>query len=194
MPSMPFYYVGKGTQFRLLDNTYAGDEAAYVNALDAAITVLSSEGSTSSLEDIARQHTPASGSSSEGLSDGDIEHFASHWLGGWWPEHPVRQLLRHGFLEANRVAKEAKLPLEALWVCSEENVFHIYICRGPRQVTVIVYTPPPKEWVPFNQLKKEEPIWVVKVWDNFDDHMPGDPDVLGHVGNQQIIKRQLWCT
>jgi hypothetical protein len=196
MPSMPFYYVGKGPQFRVIDTEYAGDEAAYMSAYDDALAVLEGEHAMSFAE-IAQRHTDESSDPHGGLTGRDVEHFERHWLAGWWPQHPVEQLLRHGLIEAITVAKEARLPLEGLWVCAEESeadAFHVYICRGPRQVTMIVYTPPPKEWVADDDLTEPEPIWVVKVRDEYDERMPGEPQSLTRVGHQEIIKRQLWCT
>lgn len=49
----------------------------------------------------------------------------------------------------------------------------MYICEGPRQVTVIVFTPPPpgegdaREHSQ-EQLTEDEPIWVVKKEDGSD--------------------------
>jgi hypothetical protein len=65
--------------------------------------------------------------------------------------------------------------LESLWVCANEGQFQVYICEGPRQVTVIVFTPPPEEGPGGRRehteadLTEDEPIWVVKRKDQSDD-------------------------
>jgi hypothetical protein len=61
-----------------------------------------------------------------------------------------------------------------LWVCANEDEFQVYICEGPRQITVIVFTPPPGEREgrrdhTREQLTEDEPIWVVKRKESNDD-------------------------
>ena len=81
--------------------------------------------------------------------------------------------------------------MEALWVCADENVFQVYVNEGPHQVTIIVYTPPPKHY-PDRVHELRERIWVVKARDDFDD------DLEGHIrhlnpddGWPVLIERQL---
>jgi len=196
MPPMPYYYVGKGMELRVTDDWYAGKKSEYMKAHATALAMLEGEGAVS-FEEMASENAALGR-----LTINQVEHFEQDWLtdaGGWWPEHPVRELLHHGFLEAVKIAQEAGLPIEALWVCAEKSEFNpcqVYICKGPRQVTVILYTPPPGEWVTDNAVLTEpEHIWVVKVRDEYDGRMTGSPlEHLADVRDKEIIKRQLMCT
>src|SRR5215510_12794508 len=168
MPSMPGYFVGKGYQFLMLDEQFGGDEANFMAAYDAA---------------------RGSGVSDE-LKQGDVQHFERHWLGDWWPNKRVEEVLRAGYREAIQRAKDAKKPLESLWICANEDRFQVYICEGPRRITVLVFTPPPKERAhePVDTLTEDEPILVVKVHDKDDDkvkakvevRVPGDDPIIVH--------------
>ena len=64
------------------------------------------------------------------------------------------------------------LPIEALWVCADEDVFQVYVNQGPHQVTVIVYTPPPGSYAA-RAHELNENIWVVKVRDDYDGTLHG---------------------
>jgi hypothetical protein len=198
MPSMPIYRAGKGSQFGLLDRQFGGDKSNYMAAYDAALQRLNDTNET--LENLAGKHKKPGE-----LSDKDVDHFAKHWLQGanaWWPDDlPVAEVLRAGYAEAIRRARTLELPIESIWICADEKddedpdvppPFHVYIVEGPRQVTVIVYTPKPKEHVPADDLTEAEPIWVVKAKDKYD---PGDPRAV-RKGQQagkryEIIARQI---
>jgi hypothetical protein len=191
---MPYYYVGKGSQFTVIDAEYAGD---YMAAYKAALAVLEGPDEMS-FGDMARRHTSDSNDPRSGLTSDDVTHFETDWLGrSWatWAEHPVEPLLRHGFIKAIKCAQKEGLPLEALWCCTDEDVFQIYICQGPRQVTVIVYTPRPVEHVADAKLTEPEKIWVVKVRDESDELMTGSPlEHVTDVDGKEIIYRQLMTT
>lgn len=166
MPPMPVYYVGKGTQFRVLDMFDGSDQSVYDAALDRL-------NSTMSLTTLAaeRQASPTRHTS---LSDTDVRHFERDWLEKWWPNMNVELVLRGGIRKALEVAlpngeRETLLPVEALWVCANEGVFQLYVNEGPHQVTVIIFTPPPKyEEPPLPRQVFEERIWVVKTRDDWD--------------------------
>jgi hypothetical protein len=187
MPSMPTYRAGKGSQFGLLDRQFGGDKSNYMAAYDAALARIDDP-----LGNLANAHSPAD------LTAKDVEHFKKHWLedkDDWWPEGlHVEELLRAGYAEAIRRARTLELPIESLWICAEEPapVFQVYIVEGPRQVTVLVYTPKPKEHVPPDTLTQGEPIWVVEVKDKDDK---GQPRVVKKIkrGDEEveIIARQI---
>jgi hypothetical protein len=190
MPSMPIYRAGKGSQFGLLDRQFGGDKSKYMAAYDKALAAINQP-----LGDLANDHSPAD------LTPQDVKHFRDHWLADqddWWPEGlHVEEVLRAGYAEAIRRARTLELPIESLWICADEKVdkdvppaFHVYIVEGPRQVTVIVYTPKPKEHVPASDLTEGEPIWVVKARDKYD---PGEPRVVrkGADTTPDIIARQI---
>lgn len=166
MPPMPVYYVGKGTQFRVLDMFDGTDEAVY----DAALERLNS---TMSLTTLAANRAAAPTQHSS-LTDTDINHFQKDWLERWWPNMNVELVLRGGIRKALEVAKPnderaTLLPVEALWVCASEGVFQVYVNEGPHQITVIIFTPPPKyEVKPEGRHVFEERIWVVKTRDEWD--------------------------
>jgi hypothetical protein len=172
MPSMPIYYVGKGHQFKVLDQQFSSPPATAPGAYDEALDRIDRP-----LGDLAADHVDPNAPVQPGLTDNDAEHFKSHWLGDWWPSKPVEPVLRNGYREAIKRAKAANKPIESIWVCADEDEFQIYICEGPHQITVIVFTPPPpkhhwwsrKRGHTEDRLTQDEPIWVVKVQDKFDD-------------------------
>jgi hypothetical protein len=185
MPSMPTYYLGKGSQFGMLDRQFGGTEQEFLAQYRAALGRIDEP-----LAELASEHSdPTSGLRAE-LTDTDVQHFRDHWLGTWWPRLRIEAVLRAGFREAITLAEQERLPIETLWVCADEKTFQVYICQGPRQVTVIVFTPRPKEHVGHETLTEPEPIWVVKEKD--DDDWGAVERVAGADGDPPIIKRQLF--
>lgn len=172
MPSMPIYFVGKGHQFKMLDQQFNSPPATAPSDYNEALNRIDRP-----LADLAADHADPGTPVQTGLTAKDPDHFASHWLRDWWPSKPVEPVLRAGYREAINRAKTGNKPIESLWVCANEDEFQIYICEGPHQITVIVFTPPPPKhhWYSRKrkhteeQLTEEEPIWVVKVKDKFDD-------------------------
>jgi hypothetical protein len=190
MPSMPVYFVGKGRQFKVIDDQFnTGSSAVYDDALNRIKT-------TPSLADLARRHVTSSP-----MTDGDVDHLRDDWFGSWWPKLPVEDVLRAGYAEAITRARNRGLPIESLWVCAKEGEFQVYICEGDHQVTVIVFTPPPPRHRPLSrkrrhsdeQLTEDEPIWVVKKKDRWDDEYTkqGASDYTWADEANQIIKRRI---
>jgi hypothetical protein len=180
MPSMPNYFIGKGAQFELIDEQFGGDDrqAAY----DAALERLEGE----SIVELARRHT----GSKRGprLTPGDVEHFEEDWI-GFWKDYPVEQVIREGYRKAITLARDVDKPIESYWVCANEKSFQVYVCEGPRQITVLVFTPPPLEHVHEDTLTEDEPIWVVKAHDEFDH---GDVEsTRSTAGKRDIIVKRL---
>ncbi|MCJ7672417.1 MAG: hypothetical protein MUP67_10310 [Acidimicrobiia bacterium] len=183
MPPMPVYYVGKGTQFGVLDQFDGTDPSVY----EAARERLSG---SATLEELAGQRAAEGG-----LSEADVQHFKEHWLKSWWKGKHVDQVLRAGIVKALDTAmaneEHGLLPIEALWVCAQEDVFQVYVNQGPHQVTVIVYTPPPEEY-PSDPRTLDEKIWVVKARDDLDGDIPGPITRLNPAGEWPVlIERQL---
>lgn len=181
MPSMPNYFIGKGAQFELIDTQFGGDRESYMAAYDAALGRLDAEG----IVELARRHTEPDGGSR--LTPGDVEHFEQDWI-GYWGDYPVEQVLRAGYRHAIELARDVEKPIESLWVCADEDAFQVYVCEGPRQVTVLVFTPPPLEHVGEENLTENEPIWVVKARDDYDH---GECDRTEQVGDREIIVKRL---
>jgi hypothetical protein len=195
MPSMPVYFVGKGSQFGVLDAEYTGED---LTVYESAIAALEGADDTSMAELANARHGGKRGA----LSSQDVNHFQQDWLGAWWEHKHVGELIRQGFLAALKIAVEGAdegrgpLPIEALWVCADEGVFQVYINKGPRQVTVLVFTPPPPDehaHVPDDQLTANEDIWVVKTIDDHDSRIaPDEIDVLTPEGSfPVVIQRRL---
>jgi hypothetical protein len=171
MPSMPIYFVGKGRQFGFLDHQFGGEKADYMAAYVEALRRISAP-----LADLADQHAGTwKGPHVAGLNTDDADHFRQDWLSRWWPGKDVEQVLRAGYRAAIERARDLELPIESLWVCAREDQFQVYICEGPRQITVIVFTPPPgtresgERDHSTEPLTEDEPIWVVKKKDTDDD-------------------------
>jgi hypothetical protein len=197
MPSMPTYHINKGSQFGFLDTTLGG--TSYLTECDAALRRLGGADPTAVLNAAASARvTPGQ------LTPDDFNHFVQDWLGtpGWWPANAVPDTLRAGFVQAITHAKAAGKPIEVLWVCTHDPDFHVYYCEGPRQVTVLIFSPPPHEHTNL-PLNHPESIWVVKLRDHFDNDYPslgtGIPAPLvvatvqnGPAAGQDIIQQQLF--
>jgi hypothetical protein len=192
MPSMPTYHVSKGTQFGYLEEQF--DEANFPAEYPAALSRLQDSVAAAAATHVAPGQ----------LSQRDVSHFTDHWLGNWWPQLAVPDTLRAGFIQAITHAQTVQKPMEVLWVCALDQAFHVYYCEGPRQVTVILFTPPPARHTT-DPLDKAEKIWVVKLGDQADTQYPnlgpsiappvtvaqvttGPPGMLG----QPIVKQQLF--
>jgi hypothetical protein len=69
----------------------------------------------------------------------------------------------------------------------------VYICEGPRQITVLVFTPPPKEneHEPVDTLTEDEPIVVVKEHDDDDRKVNADVNVLVPDSKAPIVSHRL---
>jgi hypothetical protein len=187
MPSMPGYFVGKGYQFKMVDEQFGGDEESFMAAYDAALRRIDEP-----LAELAENHARRDTGVLDDLKQGDVTHFVRHWLGDWWPGKRVEEVLRAGYREAIQRARKARKPIESLWVCANENRFQVYVCEGERQFTVIVFTPPPREasHEPRDTLTELEPIWVVKQADEDDEDMPGEfREVVP--GERPIVTHQL---
>jgi hypothetical protein len=192
MPSMPVYFVGKGSQFAMLDRQFANP-----SGVNAALGWLASD---DPLATLAGGHANPSSGMTPGLSKADVEHFRDHWLADWWPKLAVSEVLRAGYREAMELASRTSKPIDSIWVCANEKEFQLYICESDNQITVIVFTPPPprhrfpsrKRQHSNEQLTETEPIWVVKVKDKFDDeYNQGSRDYKTVDAENQIIKRQI---
>mgnify|MGYP003403319051 CR=1 FL=1 len=188
MPSMPGYFVGKGYQFLMLDRQFGGSEDEYMAAYDAALGRIDHP-----LGDLAAEHADQRSGLRAGLKTGDEGHFRKHWLGDWWRGKRVEEVLRAGYREAIQRAKDARKPIESLWICANENRFQVYICEGDRQITVLVFTPPPKEneHEPVETLTEDEPILVVKEHDDDDRKVNARVDVLVPDDKKPVVVHRL---
>ena len=193
MPSMPIYFVGKGRQFGSLDHQFGGDKAEYMKAYDDVLARIDRP-----LADLADQQAANwKGPHVAGLNTEDANHFREDWLSRWWSGKDVEDVLRAGYRAAIERARDLELPIESLWVCANEDEFQVYICEGPRQVTVIVFTPPPEERHGQRehteaQLTEDEPIWVVKKKESEDDEYTrrgGAPVETIDAGKDIILRR-----
>jgi hypothetical protein len=173
--SMPTYHVSKGP-FRMLDFMF--DEPGSPT-FEAALDRLANPDSTNTLLEAARQRNRLQPGD---LSDTDVKHFDEHWLDGWWGELAPADTLRAGMREAIAHAITANKPMEFFWICVLDDEFQIYYCEGPRQVTVLVLTPPPPDHTsgPVDLLSTPEPIWVVTRRHDYDDAYP-------NLGDQGLI-------
>jgi hypothetical protein len=194
---MPTYHVNKGSQFGFLDATLGGTN--FSTAYDAALTRLQGADPAAVLNAAANARIAPNR-----LTQDDFNHFVQDWLGGnsWWPQNAVPDTLRAGFTQAITHAKAAQKPMEVLWVCAVDPDFHVYYCEGPRQVTVLVFTPHPRRHTSL-PLNHSESIWVVKLRDPFDNQYPNlgngipAPQVVatvqsGPTAGQDIIQQQLF--
>jgi hypothetical protein len=197
MPSMPTYHINKGSQFGFLDTTLGS--ANYVAECAAALTRLQGADSAAVLNAAASARVAPNQ-----LTQDDFNHFVQDWLGSnsWWPANAVPDTLRAGFVQAISHAQAAQKPMEVLWVCTHDPDFHVYYCEGPRQVTVLIFSPPPRQHTNL-PLNHPESIWVVKLRDPFDGQYASlgagipVPQVVAMVqsgprAGQDIIQQQLF--
>jgi hypothetical protein len=171
MGSMPGYNVSKGP-FAFLDAMFDGTNP---QAYKDAKTMLA--GSLKAAADA--RFTPG---------NTRVKHFDDHWLsnGNHWkhlqPEETLKAGLTSAIVKAQGIDPDHPKPMEFFWVCANENEFNVYFCDGPRQVTVIILTPPPLDTgghasgatVSLTRLTEPEPIWVVKARDTWETATPGN--------------------
>jgi hypothetical protein len=194
---MPTYHINKGSQFGYLDATLGSNN--FQGAYSAALTKLQGANPAAVLNTAANARVAPNQ-----LTQNDFNHFVGDWLGGnnWWPQTAVPDTLRAGFVQAITRAQNANKPIEVLWVCAVDRDFHVYYCDGPRQVTVLVFTPHPGQHTNL-PLNRPENIWVVKLRDPFDARYPSlgtgipAPQVVATVQSgpqqgQDIIQQQLF--
>ena len=176
---MPTYHVNKGSEFGYLSKLFGPPAANFMAAYDAALAQLDDSGGDAATKVKAAADKRKNDPTAPALSTNKLSHFEKHWLGsppdGWWHTHPVADVLRAGMREAIKHARDRALPMEVLWVCARDNDFHVYYSESPNQVTVIIFTPPPKEHANVASpgfaaelLDEPEDIWVVKKQDQFD--------------------------
>jgi hypothetical protein len=125
--------VSRTPHFRDLDRYFTGPPEELVELYDAALAALEGE---QSLAELAAVRVDPDGA----------EHFKSHWLDEWWPEHqPVEPVLRAGIIEAIRRGRAAQLPLQVLLVEGPPDQFRVAVVEGLNQVTVLVLAPAPRD-------------------------------------------------
>jgi hypothetical protein len=214
--SMPTYHVSKGSEFKFLETELFGN-SAFRETYDLALAALADPDSTETLIAAAKyrhQQNP------DDVSKGDLKHFRKHWLSSWWSHLAVADTLRAGFIEAITHARAAGKPMEVVWVCAQDDAFHVYYTESPNQVTVLVFTPIPdtghvtgksrdREFED-EPLVEPEDIWVVKQedeWDGAAYQALGGPDSVVSPSEQvatvttegagigaPIIKQRLYHT
>ena len=188
MPSMPYYFVGKGAQFELMDKQFDGSNVReYTDALKRIR-------SRTGIVELAENHVGGRG---DALTRGDVEHFKKDWIDYWgdYPHnHPVEAVMKEGYRKAIELAiedPEHPKPIASFWVCANERAYQVYVCNDSDQVTVLVFTPPPVEHAPEEQLTEEEPIWVVKARDSYDH---GKFETTKQAAGHEIIVKRIMRT
>ena len=174
MGSMPTYHVSKGSEFKFLETELFGN-SAFMETYDLALAALADPASTATLTAAANYRHEAN---PDEVSKGHLKHFRKHWLSAWWSHLAVADTLRAGFIEAITHARTVEKPIEVLWVCAQDDAFHVYYTESPNQVTVVVFTPAPDTGHVTGEsrdrefddepLVEPEDIWVVKQEDDYD--------------------------
>ena len=216
MGSLSTYHVSKGSEFKYLETELFGD-SAFMENYDLALAALADPDSTETLIAAAKdQHQQYP----DDVSKGGLRHFRKHWLSSWWSHLAVADTLRAGFIEAITHARAAGKPMEVVWICAQDDAFHVYYTESPNQVTVLVFTPIPdtddvtgegrdREFDD-EPLVEPEDIWVVKQEDESDGaayQALGGPDSVVSLAEQvatvttegagigaPIIKQRLYHT
>ena len=177
MGNMPTYHVTKGSEFGYLNKLFGPPN--FMAAYAAALAQLDA-GADAATSVTTAANNRRNNAGDPHLSSNNVNHFVQHWLAptpvGWWTnQHPVPEVLRAGMREAIKHAQAQNLPMEVLWVCAKDDDFHVYYSESPNQVTVLIFTPPPREHVyvptpgfPAQLLDQAEDIWVVKHMDQYD--------------------------
>lgn len=220
MGSMPTYHVSKGSEFGYLSKLFGPPATNFMPAYDAALARLTAPAANAATSMKSAANQRKNDPNAPALSTTDVSHFEKHWLGSppdaWWPAQPVADVLRAGMREAIEHAKARRLPMEVLWVCALDQTFEVYFSESPNQVTVIIFTPRPREHVtqastgfPAEVLDRPEDIWVVKQKEQSDGaayqalggatSVVSPAEVVDHVtgtvgAKSPIIKQRLFHT
>lgn len=188
MASMPGYHITKGP-FAYLDQMFDGTNPGNYAAALATI------GSPGGLL----------GAAGARVGPAEFACFRDDWLGNpAWNQRKPNETLREGLIAAINAAMQPNpanpKPMEFFWVCAREHTFQVYFCDRPRQVTVFIFTDPPKDPIPqqFGGLTTGEGIFVVKApsWEN--NPVPGggppypSPITQLPAANPVVIMREVW--
>ncbi len=131
-------------------------------------------------------HDPTPGFPTE-LTQADLDHFIDDWLGGgYFPGVPVEALLRAGYSQAVRRARERQVPIVSLWMKTPNAPFHVFVNETAQQVTVILVTPVPALDSPPSALRTQpSSMFAVKVREEDDDE---DADVVGEFDGGEVVR------
>lgn len=122
------YRKGRAQILELLDMRFGVDPEEFLPGYRAALDMLAED----DLATLAREAEPD-----------HAAHFVADWLeGGFWPDVPVGEMLHAGVVEALRTARDAELPLGAIWLTGASDALDTVVVVGTHQVTLLVLTPP----------------------------------------------------
>jgi hypothetical protein len=120
---------------------------------------------------------------------GNADDFRNYWLSeaSQYGAEQVDRVLRHGYREAIRIAREEYpepgAPIETFWVAGGSDHFHLQICKGRRAVTVFMFVPTARR---FGSRQAEAQTFVVRAGGLRED----DADLLDDDG-PPIIKQRV---
>jgi hypothetical protein len=123
------HYVQRVSIIELLDGRFGTDPEQFLPAYEQALSQLQER----DLAALADEHVDAE----------SADHFRDHWLnGGWWGKSvPIGDALRDGLIDALQRARDARLPVGAIWVTGASETFETAVIEGTHQVTLVLLTP-----------------------------------------------------
>jgi hypothetical protein len=126
-----------------------------------------------------------------GLTEADIEHFTTHWLGEWFGDASVEPVLRQGLALGWSKAVELGVPADILLVSGVPD-FQVAIAEGAAQVTIIVGTPTVETEAAAPRGRPGTVTIVAHVDESIsDEEAGGEVTVLEQDGKGQVIAVQL---
>lgn len=120
-----------------------------------------------SLVDIAQKHGLIGEEHAE-----EARHLRRDWYNeeeedGWWPQHPVEDIVREAYAIAIGLADELDKPLDAYWMPARpggEDRFRASLTTSADQITLLFHTPPvPRPAPPPDELVDDEAVCVIEV-------------------------------
>ncbi|MBW2282409.1 MAG: hypothetical protein JRG76_17215 [Deltaproteobacteria bacterium] len=115
------------------------------------------------LVDVARKHHLI-----EAEHSAEELHLRRDWYGGadggWWPDHPVEDIVREAYVAAIEKSEELDKPVDAYWVPGEADSFRATMTTGLSQITLLFHTPPvPQPAASVDALVDDDAVCVIEV-------------------------------
>jgi hypothetical protein len=175
--------VYKSLTAEFLDDYYSGDATPLEEAYQSALALLEAHAS----DPLSATTTDLNESGTLPRDVGNTDEFDAYWLSdtSQLAGKEVDRVLRHGYLEAIRIAQtyETPVPIETFWVTGAGDNFEVHICSGKRRVTVFMFIPKPRR---YGSTRSDTASLVVRVGGLRDDEAVALDD-----GNPPIVRVQV---
>jgi hypothetical protein len=150
---MALVYKSTGVEF--LDDYFSGATTPLKQAFKEGLALM-----TSNPDSLKGTVAPFEGKE---LPDGTADGFESGWLAataGPLAGQDVERVMRHGYEQAIKLARDPLKPIETFFVTGAGPDFELHICEGKYAVTVFMLIPQDRTHGSHNAQSKS---WVVRV-------------------------------